>query len=80
MVNPRKVYAIDTGMITVNSNSFTDDSGRKLENLVFLHLRKSYTEIYYFSEKRECDFVVFTNGAAVDAIQGDRDGPSKGSL
>jgi predicted AAA+ superfamily ATPase len=69
MVNPRKVYAIDTGMISVNSGSFTDDSGRKLENLVYLHLRRRSREIYYFSEKGECDFIVFVNGVAVEAVQ-----------
>lgn len=69
MVNPRKVYAIDTGMINVNSGSFTDDSGRKLENLVYLHLRRKSREIYYFSEKGECDFIVFVNGVAVEAVQ-----------
>lgn len=69
MVNPRKVYAIDTGMITVNSGSFTDDDGRKFENLVYLHLRRSYRDIYYFTEKGECDFVVFSGGAAMAAVQ-----------
>ena len=69
LVNPRKVYAVDTGMITVNSGSFTEDDGRKLENLVYLHLRRAHRELYYFSEKRECDFVVFRNRVAVDALQ-----------
>jgi predicted AAA+ superfamily ATPase/formylglycine-generating enzyme required for sulfatase activity len=69
LVNPRKVYSIDTGMITINSGSFTDDAGRKLENLVYLHLRRRYREIYYFSDRKECDFVVFKNGAPVEAIQ-----------
>jgi uncharacterized protein len=69
IVNPRKVYAVDTGMISVNSGSFTDDDGRKLENLVYLHLRRRYREIYYFSEKGECDFVVFANGHPVEAVQ-----------
>ena len=69
LVNPRKVYAVDTGMITVNSGSFTEDDGRKLENLVFLHLRREHRELYYFSEKGECDFVVFNKGVAVDALQ-----------
>jgi predicted AAA+ superfamily ATPase len=69
LVNPRKVYAIDTGMISVNSGSFTDDSGRKLENVVYLHLRRKYREIYYFSEKGECDFVVFHNGVAMETVQ-----------
>lgn len=69
MVNPRKVYAVDTGMITANSSSFTDDNGRKLENLVYLHLRRRSREIYYFSGKGECDFVVVANGVAVEAVQ-----------
>ena len=69
LVNPRKVYAVDTGMITVNSSSFSEDDGRKLENLVYLHLRRAHRELYYFSEKGECDFVVFKNSVAVDALQ-----------
>ncbi len=58
LVNPRKVYAIDTGIVQVNSGSLTEDLGRKLENLVFLALRRKYKSICYFSQKHECDFVV----------------------
>lgn len=68
-VNPKKIYAIDTGMINVNSNSFTEDSGRKFENLVYLELRRSYSEIYYFSEQGECDFVVMRKGKISHIIQ-----------
>ncbi len=57
-VNPRKVYAIDTGLINANSKSFTHDHGRVLENLVFLHLRRNFKKIFYFAENGECDFVV----------------------
>ncbi len=57
--NPKKVYCIDTGFAGANSLSFTKDSGRLLENLVYILLRKKKLDIYYFSEKRECDFVVF---------------------
>lgn len=69
LVNPRKVYAIDTGMVSVNSGSFTDDKGRKFENLIYLHLRRHYKEIYYFSEKGECDFIVFSKGTISQTIQ-----------
>ena len=69
MVNPRKVYAIDTGMVQVNSASFSDDDGRKFENLVYLKLRRSYQEIYYFADKGECDFIVFNKGSISEAIQ-----------
>ena len=59
LVNPKKVYSIDNGMIVNNSLSFSDDKGRLLENLVFLHLRRKTNKIFYFSEKKECDFVTF---------------------
>ena len=62
LVNPKKVYCIDNGFIEINSVSFNEDNGRLLENMVFLQLRRQTTEIYYFSEKKECDFVVFQNG------------------
>lgn len=68
-VNPRKVFAIDTGLINVNSKSFSGDYGRILENLIFLHLRKNFKEICYFSEKGECDFVVFDKGKAKEVVQ-----------
>lgn len=69
IANPRKVYAIDTGLINVNSGSFSEDNGRKFENLVYLHLRQKYREIYYFAEKNECDFVITNNGKLVEAVQ-----------
>jgi len=69
MVNPRKVYAIDTGMVNVNSASFSEDSGQKFENLIYLHLRRKYTDIYYFSEKGECDFIVFGKKERPEIIQ-----------
>jgi uncharacterized protein len=69
LINPRKVYAIDTGLVNVISLSKTEDLGRKLENLVFLHLRKKHREIYYFDEGGECDFVIFKNGQLTALIQ-----------
>ena len=57
--NPKKVYTIDLGLFTNLSIVFTEENGRRLENLVYLHLRRSYSQIYYFQEKYECDFIVF---------------------
>ena len=68
-INPRKVYAIDTGLVNVNSLSFSDDIGQRFENLIYLHLRRKHNEIYYFSEKNECDFVVFEKGKIKSCIQ-----------
>lgn len=61
-VNPRKVYAIDTGMINANTLSFTKDKGRLLENSVYLFLRQKGFDVSYFREQAECDFVVFKKG------------------
>jgi predicted AAA+ superfamily ATPase len=69
LVNARKVYTVDTGLITINSASFSDDRGRKFENLIFLHLRRKNKEIYYFAEKGECDFIVFSNRKISEAVQ-----------
>lgn len=69
IANPRKVYAIDTGLINVNSGSFSEDNGRKFENLIYLHLRQKYREIYYYAEKSECDFVIVVNDVLQEAIQ-----------
>lgn len=56
--NPRKAYVIDTAFASVNSLSFSNDQGRMLENTVYLHLRRKHTELFYFREKGECDFIV----------------------
>ena len=69
MINPRKVYSADNGLITVNSASFSDDQGRKLENIVYTCLRSTYNSIFYFSGKSECDFVVTKKGKKPLAFQ-----------
>jgi len=69
MVNPKKLYCIDNGFIKTNSISFSPDRGRLLENMVFLHLRRKNNAIFYFSEKNECDFVVFNGNHPVEIYQ-----------
>lgn len=69
LINPRKVYAIDLGLVEAISNTMTEDVGRKLENLIFLHLRRKYTELYYFDEKGECDFVAMKHGTVAELVQ-----------
>ena len=67
--NPKKVYVMDMGLYTENSISTSDNMGRRLENLVFLHLRQRYKHIFYYAGKGECDFIVMENNAAKEAIQ-----------
>ncbi len=47
----------------------SEDRGRLLENVVFLHLRMQMQEIYFHKEKKECDFVVRKGNRIVQAIQ-----------
>ncbi|MDX1912548.1 MAG: DUF4143 domain-containing protein, partial [Saprospiraceae bacterium] len=68
-VNPRKVYAVDTGMINANSLSFSEDKGRLLENVVYLFLLKKNFDLFYFREQGECDFVVFEKEKCKVVIQ-----------
>ena len=68
-INPKKIYAIDTGFANANSLSFTSDTGRLFENAVYLALRRVNKEIYYFKEKHECDFVVKELDRVTQVIQ-----------
>jgi predicted AAA+ superfamily ATPase len=67
--NPKKVYTMDLGLYTQNALTTSENSGRRLENLVFLHLRRKYKDIFYFQAKGECDFVVFEKNTITKAIQ-----------
>ncbi len=69
LINPRKVYAIDLGLVNIISNALTSDIGRKLENLIFLHLRRKFAELYYFNDKGVCDFVAMKNGTVTRLVQ-----------
>jgi len=69
LINPRKVYAIDLGMVKSVSTNLTEDLGRKLENMIFLNLRIKYKEIFYFDMQGECDFICLKNNKVVECIQ-----------
>lgn len=67
--NPRKVYAIDQGLVNFSSVSGSPDRGRLLENTVYLQLRRLGYEIWYFKGKKECDFIFRDGKNAFSAIQ-----------
>lgn len=68
MVNDKKIYIVDTGFISKISTTFTKDEGWLLENAVFTKLNYS-CNVFYYSEKSECDFVVAKNKKVKDVIQ-----------
>lgn len=57
--NPRKIYAIDSGLINAYSLSLSKNYGHLFENLVYLDLRRKGHEIYYYltNERYEIDFM-----------------------
>lgn len=67
--SPRKVYLNDVAFHNLVGFSATPNQGRKLENAVFLALRRETTEVFSFRGKGECDFVVFGINRQVKAIQ-----------
>lgn len=67
--NLRKIYAIDNALINAVSFSFSENTGRLLENSVFLELKRQEKEIYYHQDKSECDFVVKQGNKIKEAIQ-----------
>ena len=70
LLNPKKVYCVDNGVVSIASPSFTRDEGRRLENMVFAELRRRYSEIFYYNEnQKECDFIIAENSVPCLAIQ-----------
>ncbi len=69
IVNDRKMYAVDTGLITSSSFSFSENTGRLLENVVAIELRRRGYPLYYFFEKNECDFILKRGSKVEGAIQ-----------
>ena len=70
LANPKKAFCVDPALASANSLSFSKDLGQKLENYIYLHLRRSFQEIQYFQSKdSECDFVVKWNEDIIAAVQ-----------
>lgn len=57
-IAPKKVYSIDSGLSHAIGFEFSPNTGKLLENLVFLSLRQQYQEIYYYTSPSgyEVDF------------------------
>jgi hypothetical protein len=57
--NPRKAYAIDTGLSRSHMIGISENMGRLFENLIYLDFRRHNYDICYYSTKagREVDFV-----------------------
>ncbi|MCF8223575.1 MAG: ATP-binding protein [Bacteroidales bacterium] len=69
IINPKKLYCIDSGIISQNAFSFSENRGRMLENLVFLQLKRQGKEVFYHKENKECDFITKEGNSIRQAFQ-----------
>ncbi|MDN3504038.1 MAG: ATP-binding protein [Rhabdochlamydiaceae bacterium] len=65
----KKSYMIDPALIRIAGFRVSEDRGRLLENIVFLHLKRKTKEIYFHKEKKECDFILREGNQITEAIQ-----------
>lgn len=54
----KKVYAIDNGILNSATYSFLKDYGKLLENLIFMEFRKKGKSVFFYKNKKECDFLI----------------------
>ena len=60
-VNPEKYYVVDTGLINAVTPKVDAEKGWKLENIVYMQLRRGLNTIHYLAlgDNREVDFHVY---------------------
>ena len=65
----KKIYSIDTGVITASNYTMSQNHGYLLENLVCNEFVKHNKNIFYTKNGYECDFLVFENNKIQEIIQ-----------
>jgi predicted AAA+ superfamily ATPase len=68
---PKKIYAIDNGLIRANTFNLSENLGRLLENQVYLDLRREGKKIFYYltSDGYEIDFITQDSQGKYEMIQ-----------
>jgi predicted AAA+ superfamily ATPase len=68
---PKKIYAVDNGLINANTFNLALNFGKLLENQVYLDLRRQRKEIFYYttSEGYEVDFITKDQEGQYEMIQ-----------
>lgn len=68
---PKKVYAVDSGLLIANTFNLSDNYGKLFENLIYLDLRRQGREIFYYKTKNgfEVDFIATRKDAKPKLIQ-----------
>jgi predicted AAA+ superfamily ATPase len=55
---PHKVYAADTGFFKAVYPNYPDSLGLRFENLILLELLRREKQVFYFQNRKECDFLI----------------------
>jgi hypothetical protein len=73
--SPKKIYAIDTGMVHATAFGLSENTGHAIENMVFLELKRRGKEIFYYRTANglEVDFAVREGNRLTELIQVTRD-------
>lgn len=58
LINNHKVYIADTGFFKAVYPNYPDSLGLRFENLIFLELLRRGKKVFYFRNKKECDFII----------------------
>ena len=56
--SPKKIYFIDNALVGIIGFSFSGNEGSRLENAVYIELRRRGKELFYHNDGNECDFIV----------------------
>lgn len=67
-LNPKKIYLLDNSFQVFLSTNFSPDKGKLLEAVVMQELKRRNAQVFYFNEKKECDFII-KDGRQLEAIQ-----------
>lgn len=67
--SPKKIYFIDNGLVSQIGFSFSENLGKKLENAVYIELRRCNAEMFYYNDNNECDFIIRDKGKITEAYQ-----------
>ena len=69
MMSPKKIYFVDNAIIKRIGFNATENTGVFLENLVFIEMKRRGWDVYYYADKKECDFIVRKGLHISDAYQ-----------
>jgi len=68
-VSSSKFYVLDNSFLKTVAFNFSENAGKRLENLVFIELVRRGNEVYYHAKKNECDFIIKEGLKITKAIQ-----------